>query len=942
MTENKSRFLIGIDLGTTNSAVAFIDTQVGTRKSEIQLLPIPQIVYPERVESKTILPSFLYLPGPYDLPREQLVLPWNSNPDRVAGIFAREHGSLVPGRLVSSAKSWLCHGGVDRTARILPWGAPAEVEKISPVDASAAYLRHMRDAWNHAQQEKGEKNWFEEQDIVLTVPASFDEVARELTLEAAQKAGLPHVTLLEEPLAAFYAWLRSHETDWSKLVQPQQVILVCDVGGGTTDFSLITLVTENEKLRFRRIAVGEHLLLGGDNIDATLARRIESRILGRPGKLDSARWHTLCHLCRAAKEEILSREDVSEKTIALMGRGTKLIGGTLQARLSRPEVEQVVLEDFFSVIDLNEASGEVSRRTGLSEWGLPYAADPCVTRHLARFLQSHAAETNTELARPDLILFNGGALIPRMIRDRIGTIVSRWFSSRDGLAWRPAVLENESLELAVARGAAYYGWVRRGFGIRVGAGMPRSYYIKVAPPSEATPSNEKTFSGLCVIERNMEEGETVTVERTFDAWANRPVAFDLYTSSVRMNDRAGEMYRLNEDQLHALPPVRTVLRFGKKTGATTVPVRLQAQLTEVGTLSLWCESRTTPHRWQLHFDLRKGHPSGEEEVVMEEETLSAAAELLSRTFTPPIRKDDDPESILKRLTELLGMKKERWPLQASRHLAEILISAKDGRRLGPQYEARWLNLTGFLLRPGFGHPLDGWKIKEVWKIFPQGLYAANDAQCKAEWWILWRRIAGGLETGHQLTIFDRLRPYVLRQASGKAGKGKLRVEPQELMEMWMAAASFERLPIEIKQELGDTLLASIKGKKAGKLELWCLSRLGARMPFYGPLNRVVPKEVVSVWIEKLLDLEVKNPQPVAAALSQMARLCNDRQRDLDERLIQRILDRLAQFEGKQRYQELLIHPTETAEDEKTEIFGESLPPGLVLREPDSGQDTQPL
>jgi hypothetical protein len=518
-----------------------------------------------------------------------------------------------------------------------------------------------------------------------------------------------------------------------------------------------------------------------------------------------------------------------------------------------------------------------------------------------------------------------------MVRERIMAALGQWFPSDGANDRLPEALEHESLDLSVAKGAAYYSWVRRGHGTRVGAGIPRSYYIKVGETSTGAHEREDTFPAVCVIERNMEEGDDVTLDRDFEAVANKPVQFDMYSSTMRMNDRVGEILTLTEDSLHKLPPVRTVLRFGKKSGVTTIPVQVKAQLTEVGTLALWCASKTTPHRWQLHFDLRRDQEAAErdtDDVIMEEEILEPAIQRLTGVFQPPVQADDRPKQLVKDLQKILDMSKDTWPLSAARRMAEALLAAETRRDLGPDYEARWLNLIGWLLRPGFGHPMDEWKIKQVWKIFPQGLYFDKDVQCCAEWWILWRRIAGGLEAGHQLNVFERIRPYILGQK--QRGKSKGRAGPQELTEMWRTAASLERLPVDVKVALGDTLVGRIKGKKIDRVDLWCLRRLGARVPFYGPLDRVAPREAVSRWIDKLLCLEYKDPEPVGRVIAHLARRCEDRERDVNEATRAQILEWLAPFPWQDRCRELVQQHTALGESEQQETFGESLPAGLII------------
>ena len=417
------RYIVGIDLGTTNSALAYVDRSVGERR--ILFFDIPQLIAQGEIGRRSVLPSFLYLPGPYELPEGSAALPWDSRRSCIVGEFAREQGFLVPGRMVSSAKSWLCHGGVDRTAAILPWGSGTDVAKVSPVEASARYLQHMREAWNEVVARNRDGCLLEEQFIVLTVPASFDETARELTVSAARQAGLTRVVLVEEPLAAFYAWLSLNEDSWREQMRPGQLILVCDVGGGTTDFTIVAVRSGEAGLRFDRLAVGDHLMLGGDNMDLALARHMETELIGQPGQLDSRRWHQLWHRCGKAKERLLGdfKDGPAQRSgcatgsvdITVMGTGGKLIAGTMKGTLTRIRAEELILEGFFPHTFLAD-SPRAARRTGLTEWGLPFVQDAAVTRHLAAFWQRFrmllTQETGRTALYPDYILFNGGALAP--------------------------------------------------------------------------------------------------------------------------------------------------------------------------------------------------------------------------------------------------------------------------------------------------------------------------------------------------------------------------------------------------------------------------------------------------------------------------------------------------------------------------------------------------
>jgi hypothetical protein len=474
-----SRYLVGIDLGTTNTACAFVDTQRGRT---IEVFQIPQLTGVGRVEALPTLPSFVYLAGAHELPAGALDLPWASGRDFCVGTFAREQGARVPGRLVASSKSWLCHGGVDRTAAILPWGAADDVARISPVDASARIVRHVREAWDASFPEP-----LAEQDVVLTVPASFDAVARELTVEAAHAAGLERLVLLEEPQAAFYAWLVQHETGWREAIARHPLVLVVDVGGGTTDLSLMAARHGRGELAIERVAVGDHLLLGGDNMDVALARRVEGQLGG--GTLDAQRFHVLVGQCRGVKEAMLADGGVTELAVTVPGRGGRVIGGALTSRVSRDLVLDTVVEGFFPRVGGDERP---ARGSSSAELGLPYAADTAITRHVADFLaRHHEAGDGAPLARPDALLFNGGACEPELVRERVADVVGRWHDASG--ASRPAVLEAESLQLAVARGAAYYGLVRRGHGVRIGSGTARTYYLGLDDPA---PDAAEPFGSL--------------------------------------------------------------------------------------------------------------------------------------------------------------------------------------------------------------------------------------------------------------------------------------------------------------------------------------------------------------------------------------------------------------------------------------------------------------
>src|SRR5262245_29034825 len=744
-----ARYLVGIDLGTTNTACAWVDTRAGR---EIRIFDVPQLVAPGQRDARPTLPSFVYLAGAHDVPPGSLDLPWASGRDFCVGWLAREQGARVPGRLVASAKSWLCHGGVDRTAAILPWGGGADVTKISPVEASARVLGHLREAWDASFPEP-----LATQGIVLTVPASFDEVARELTLEAARVAGLPGVVLLEEPQAAFYAWLVGHEADWRGRVAELPLVLVVDVGGGTTDLSLIVARHSRGELGLEGVAVGEHLLLGGDNMDIALARALEARLV--PGsQLDAMRFHGLVSQCRAAKEELLADAERDAARVTVAGRGGGVVGGALSADLGRGDVERTVLDGFFAVVPADARPRRTSG-SGLREWGLPFAADAEITRHVADFLDRQreaAQQVERSLVRPDALLFNGGACEPAAVRERIADVIGSWHAP--DRSWRPAVLDSESLQLAVARGAAYFGLVRRGLGVRIGSGAARSYYLGLGDDR-----------ALCLVPRGMEEGETALIEgHDLELLANRPVAFPLFTATDRSGEHAGELIIVTADGFTSLPPIRTVLRFGRKLEERALPVQLESQLTEIGTLALWCRSRTTEHRWRLEFRLRDTvgaearPPEAAAALVVDPSRLESATGELRGAFEGGA----DPVTLTRRLESALDSGRDAWPLPAIRALWDVLWALEPARARSPEHDARWLNLAGFLLRPGFGDPGDDLRVNRLWRVLGSDPRHPRATQCRAEWWNLWKRVAGGLSVRQQQHLLQQVSPALLRK--GKA------------------------------------------------------------------------------------------------------------------------------------------------------------------------------
>ena len=854
---------IGIDLGTTNSALAYVAEVSGSPDyPEIKVLEIPQYVAPGQIEPRRTLPSFLFL-----------------GDQTYVGAYAREQGALVPTKSVHSAKSWLSNPDVDRTAKILPWDAQEGGRVLSPVEVSNAIISHIRDAWNQAHPNEPLAG----QDLVLTVPASFDEEARELTVQAAHDAGIEKLTLVEEPAAAFYSWIANHLAQSQKSLFDGQLVLVCDVGGGTSDFTLIRVHRDGDRVEFTRTAVGKHLLLGGDNLDLTLGWLVEAKL----GTQLSIRQRSgLRRQCAAAKERLLADPNLKSVEITVLGAGSSLVGGTLKTEILREEALELTLEGFLPFCAIDEKPQE-EKRSLFRELGLPYVSDPAVTRHLAAFLSAN------DDAKPDAILFNGGFFIPEICRERVADVMERWYGRR------PLVLENRDLDLAVAVGAAYYSYVKAtGAGLLVRGGLPRAYYVGVGESN-----------AVCLVPRGAEEGQTLELDsQDLHLVANKPVSFRLYSSLARVDDKVGDTIAASSD-LHLHAPLNAVIRFGK-SGERLVPVKLRAHLTEVGTLEVWADSKISDHHWRLQFELRKTAKaaSGKPAAVVSEDALSQAEALLDAAFKAGTLA---PEELPGKLEQTLALGRNSWPLSAIRRLADRMLELAEGRRKSPALEMRWLNLCGFCLRPGFGFPADDYRIEQARRIYAAGLQFANQVQNEIDWWIFWGRIAGGSNKNQQVDIFQRLSPALLP----RPGK-RPRLNNSLLREMWRTGASLELLPLQTKTQLGDTLLALMKKGELGETGLWCLGRLGARKLFYGPINQVLQATVATRWVEALA--KIPNSQDALVAI---ARRTGDSTRDLAPATIDLV---------RRKIPEALIPMLEgEVEEDLGKIFGEELPSGLV-------------
>jgi hypothetical protein len=918
----EAQYVVGIDLGTTHTVVAYalVDPRRTKTAPEPIVLEIPQLTSVREIEALALLPSCLYAPLPGEV---------DGDPTWITGEAARRRGSEVTGRFVASAKSWFSHAAVDRTAAILPWGTTEEgVPKLSPVDASAELLKHIVREWDRAHPEAP----LADQDVVLTLPASFDEVARELTVLAATGAGLAP-TLLEEPTAAFYDAMRDVDAVREHVVprspEEERTVLVIDVGGGTTDLSLMALAyAPKDKGGFtvRRVAVGRHILLGGDNMDLALAHLAEGRIAGGT-RLESAELAQLVLSCRDAKERILSSRGakLSEAKVTLLGRGSKLVGGARGTTLTREEVEQVVLGGFFPA-DVEVEAGERAKRGAIVAFGLPYERDPAVTRHIRQFLTRHASELPR--GAPDVVLLNGGVFNAAPIVKALRAALKAWAGEA------PALLPISDPDLAVACGAVRYGFARRGLGVRVESGASRGYYVRVG---EAT--GDKDNRAVCILPRGAKEAVRYEAEgRAFDLVVGRSVRFDLYESDVA-RDAAGALVTLSDD-FDRLPPV--VAHLPSTSKEQSVRVRLGGELLTTGQLELAClEQGGNGRRFRLEFQLREGARAASLAPVAPPSLAPASTQL--RASVSPTRlgeaalitdkvfgkKGDatprETKDVLRDLERTLG-DRLTWTMETCRLVADRLLSNTGARRRSPNHERAYWLLLGFCLRPGFGDPGDPHRIERAWPLFEGRLGFPNEAQGWQQFFIAWRRMAGGLTETMQEAVRDAMDPVVAPREAGLKAPKRM---PEDGGEALVMLASLERVAAARRAQLGEWVVE--KTWTNDDARLWtAIGRVGARVPLYASVHHVVPVRTAESWIERLLRLKWETIATAEHAAVQLARVTGDRARDVDERVRKEVEKRLVQMKAKESWIRAVREVAEVGEEERVAILGEGLPIGLKL------------
>ncbi len=910
---------LGIDLGTTNTVVAGADDD-----GAIADIDVVQLVAPGETAPLRQLASQLYIPGPDELDVADLRLPWND-----AGVggwpvgqLARLLGAKVPGRVVVSAKSWLSVATVDRRAPLLPWAAADDaMPRVSPLEVQTRLLGHVAAAVAHGG--------IAVDGVTLTIPASFDQVARGLTLEAAAAAGLTDVHLLEEPQAASYALLHKHARGLKAVLGDSRLVLIVDVGGGTTDLTLLAVDAGSKKgpPKIDRISVGDHVMLGGDNMDITLARRVEQKLTGAVGTLDAVSFAHLVLSARLAKETLLADDAPDDVGVTLLSRGKSLLGGAKVSVEARDEVRSLLLDGFLPFVAPTEVVEQ--KKSALAELGLPYAKDTALPRHIATFLRRHHAAAAAAGARvygsgdravalPDAVLLNGGVFRAGAVRARLREIFARWAGGDDVVRFFDVA--DDDLDRAVARGAAYAGLVRRGQGVRIGAGSARAYFVGVA--------SDDGERALCVAPRGLVEGGTLEVDRTFRLVTGEPVNFSLF-SSTYSSAKAGDVVDVAD--LEAMPSISTVLQPSRE-----VPVRLEAALTAVGTLEL--ALRMTPEaleRFQLTFSTRLDGSVDPVQAAAPGQIPGAGAvhkriddgKSLILGYFGNKSKDVDAKKVkdLRRDLEKLFGVREQWSLALSRELAGVLLSGASKRRRSADHERAFFQNLGFMLRPGVGAPFDDWRVEQLWPLWRDGVQYVSEKPTWSSWFIMWRRVAAGLDAERQLEVWSYLKPWLLEQGTGKKGQGP---SPAGTDEMIRLAASLERIPVAEKVLLGDFIAKKLG--RGGVLSAWPLGRVGARAPLAGVVNDVVGPDVAGRWIDKILELDIKSAEGAPFALCQLARMTGDRSLDVDADRRAVVVARLAKASADPRFIHMVESIVPVSADDEAAAFGEALPAGLRL------------
>lgn len=940
LRETEPRYLIGIDLGTTQSAVSYFDSD--DPEAGIRSLPVLQRVSAREVSPFPTLPSVAYLAeDTLELPAFEGEVQVGVKGYRpIVGHWARELGSQVPARLVTSAKSWLCHPRIDREAAILPWQSETVQERISPVTAAMLYLSHMKQIWNKSLGADGEDQLFERQKIVVTVPASFDPVARNLTLKAVEQAGFPPVTLLEEPQAAFYDFLHRHQQQLHTVLHGVKTVLVIDIGGGTTDFSLIGVEWTKESRagkghpELTRLAVGPHLLIGGDNFDLTLAHAVEARLRERGRKLVTRQWQALLYQAREVKERLLSQKSPEKVAFHIPGAGSRVIAQALKEELDAAPLKELLLGGFFPEAKATDRPDE-DTGLGISDAGLPFTRDPAITRHLAAFLADNRVF-------PDAVLFNGGTTLSPALRDRLLQQLNAWAPHGKTVT----VLENPYPTMAVAHGAVYFAQVTTGTGLRIRSGSPNSIYLGIGTDPKSTPTRHVPESLICLLPKGAEaETEHHIASKIFGIDRRRPVAFYLYYSgNSPRGESVGDLIEFQSRRHRPLPPLRPLI--DKQQAREQTPeieeVQIAAILRETGFLQILCRHCVDGRTEELAFDLSQSGEKEKRSASSEKPAKTAPGKrqvgILKKCIDSLFDKKQPVPfpQVFKKLEEMLAQPRQDWDLPLLRSIYDLLI--EDERFFGSN-EGRqaWLRLCGFALRPGYGFPGDDDRVERLWALH-ETPFESRESALWAEWWILWKRLAPGLSGSRQMMLAHIIESLLFGKTSVK---GSRTPEQHERNQLWRLLGQLERLPAAEKERLGFWILKAPTTFSRDAMALLALGRLGARELAYADHTHLVPKMTVQSWVESLLPRTIAGSAYLEWALREMGRRCADRLIQIDDSVRKRIIDRFKKENRKRGFLAPLLEIQHLEPEELTEFLGEALPSGFVWardrNEPDAGE-----
>lgn len=907
---SETRFVIGIDLGTTQCALSYCDLR--DKNLKVKNLPIMQLVNDSMVEELPTLPSVLYLS---EENRELKRPDWMDRPGIIVGAYAKELGNEVPSRCIHSSKSWLCNPRAERQAPILPWQSELKDRKLSPVAAARELLSYFKSLWDATIGAENEECVFEKQKVIITVPASFDPSARNLTLEAIEEAGIKNYSLLEEPQAAFYDYLQRNPITMVSELKGIDTVLVIDVGGGTTDFSLIKIdwSASRDYPEFTRLAVGPHLLIGGDNLDLALTRRAEEEFKHKGKKLNSKQWLSLLAQSRKAKEKLLSETENETVDFTIAGSGSSVLAGTSRIKLKSDEIRQMLIDGFFPIADQN-SSPDDDDGLGLSEAGLPFTRDAAVTKHLATFLR----ENNV---LPDAILFNGGTMKADCLRQRLYDVIGLWRGKE------PKILENPHPILAVAAGAAYYGIVSIGLGQKINSGNPVSIYLGIGNSSSSNSERYVPEQLVCVLPKGSEtekdynmEGKTLGIDLSHD------VAFYLfYTPLPPKAEEFGRTIKFNSKRYLPLPPCK----LKAKTAKGEKQVSIRVKLCETGYLQIFCDEKDGSFSQELRFDIGENNKRTEntapakKRIPLTATQLKKVSKLLDDAFSEKI----EFNNVFKEIEEIIGSSRNEWDAEMLRQLFDIFIEREEEFRQSQGSLILWFRLLGYTLRPGYGVKGDEVRVDRMWKMVYES-FDFDNAEFWAEWWVMWKRIAPGLSAERQMGLKGRVES-ILFGSKKKHDKKMHKVVQHERNQLWRLLGYLERLPVEEKQRLGNWILLAPLSFGADSVALAALARLGARELAYAPDNLMVPQVTANAWAQTLLKKAIPGNSYLDTALREIGRKTGDRLVQIEDNLRKEILDVFKKKLRKKNFIQPLLKAVKLEEKDLQEITGEVLPSGFI-------------